>query len=189
MRTGLDDGLRTAAAPGWLVRLGVRSWLLLGVLAVAAVAAAGLSAISAVVTPVLLAVVLGVLFRPLVDMGERHGLPRAAGSALVLGAVLAVAVGLAAFSVRALGAQAPEIARLARQGGETAAGWFTVRGQSEPVVDSMAEAVRRAMAVLGEGLWNALAGLAWSMVSFFIGAFIALFTLFFVLRDGLKLNL
>ena len=157
MGVDLDNGLRMAGAPGWLVRLGVRSWLLLGFLAVVAVVVVGLSAVSAVVMPILLAAVLGVLFRPLVDRGERHGLPRGAGSALVLVAVLAFVVGLAAVSVRTLAAQAPEIARLARQGGETAVGWFVGRGQSEPDASAMAAATRRALPVLGGGLWNALA--------------------------------
>ncbi len=185
----LDNGLRMAGAPGWLVRLGVRSWLLLGVFAAAAVVVVGLSAVSAVVMPILLAAVLGVLFRPLVDRGERHGIPRGAGSVLVLVAVLAVVVGLTALSVRTLAAQAPEIARLARQGGETALGWFVGGGQSGPDADATATAVRRALPVLGEGLWNALVGITWSIVGFLIGAFFALFTLFFALRDGHKLNL
>ena len=188
MTTGLDNGLRAADAPGWLVRLGVRSWLLLGVFAAAAVAVVALSSVSAVIMPILLAAVLGVLFRPLVDRGERHGLPRGAGSALVLVAVLAVIVALAVVSARTLAAQAPEIARLARQGGETALGWFVGRGQSEPDAGAMAAAARRALPALGGGLWNALAGITWSIVGFLIGAFFALFTLFFALRDGHKLN-
>jgi predicted PurR-regulated permease PerM len=187
--SSLEARLPSAAGPDWLARMGVRSWLGLGIFAAAAVVLVMLSAVSAIVMPLLLAAVLGILFRPLVDAGERRGLPRAAGSALLLVAILAVAVGLVALVAHSLLAQAPEIARLARRALETSAGWFAERGRHEQVTDEAATTVRRGLPILGGGLWNAIAGLTWSVVGFFIGAFFALFTLFFTLRDGHKWNL
>lgn len=172
----------------WLADWGQRAWWALGIAAAIAVALVLVSAVSAVVMPLLLAVVLGILFRPLVDAGERHGLPRALGSAVVLAAVVAVAIGLLLLVGRSLIAQAPEIARLVRTAGDMIAGWLAGDDRREQYSGAAGTLARGSLSVLGGGLWNALAALAWSLVGFFIGVFFALFTLFFTLRDGHRFN-
>ena len=59
-------GWSVAASPG-LVRVGLRSWLLVGVLVFAAAVFWLLSQVSGFVVPLVLAAVLGALFAPLVD--------------------------------------------------------------------------------------------------------------------------
>lgn len=172
----------------WLAEWGPRAWWALGIVGIVVVALALLSAVSTVVTPMLLAVVLGVLFRPLVDAGERRGLHRAAGSALVVIAVVGAAIGLVFLVGRSLVAQAPDIARIARAAGDRIAQWFAGDEPSRQASDSIGSSASRTLSVLGGGIWSALAALAWSLVGFFVGAFFALFTLFFTLRDGHRFN-
>lgn len=182
------DHPSVAGSRARLADWGQRAWWILGIAAAIAVALVLLSAVSAVVMPLLLAVVLGILFRPIVDAGERRGLPRALGSAVVLIAVVAVAIGLLVLVGRSLVAQAPEIARLARAAGDTVAQWLAGHDRREQVSTAAGVFASGSLSVLGGSLWNALAALTWSLVGFFVGVFFALFTLFFTLRDGHRFN-
>ena len=60
-----------AYAPRWLVALGLKSWLMAGFIAVLGVVIALIGVASGLITPLILAVVIGMLFYPLVDRIRR----------------------------------------------------------------------------------------------------------------------
>ena len=80
---GTHSGWSVTASPG-LVRWGLRSWLLVGVLTFAAAVLWLPSQVSGFVVPLIIALVLGALFAPLVERLEARGVPRSGGALLVL---------------------------------------------------------------------------------------------------------
>src|SRR5688572_27043320 len=78
--------------PGWLRDLGFASWLLVGFVLIVVGLIWVLSQTSTIVMPVILAGVLGAVTGPIVDALERRRVPRAAGAALVLLGLVAIAV-------------------------------------------------------------------------------------------------
>src|SRR4051794_31468420 len=83
------------AAPSWLRDLGMMSWLLVGVAALAVGLAALLALTNAIVAPVVTAAIVAAVLSPLVRRLSRGRLPRAGAAALVFVAVGAVGVGFA----------------------------------------------------------------------------------------------
>ena len=101
-------GWSVTGSPG-LVRWGLRSWLLVGVLAFAAAVLWLLSQVSGFVVPFIIALVLGALFAPLVERLQARGVPRSGGALLVLLALTAVVVGSTWLVVAGVVGQAPQI--------------------------------------------------------------------------------
>src|SRR3954468_24088167 len=83
------------AAPTWLRDLGMMSWLLVGVAVMLVGVAVLLSLTNAIVAPVVTAAIIAAVLSPLVARLQRRGLPRAAGTAIVFLAVIALAAGFA----------------------------------------------------------------------------------------------
>src|SRR4029453_16235201 len=81
-----------ARVPRWIITSGTTGWLLLGLAGVAAVVLWAMAYASALVTPFLAAVVMAIVFSPVVDALERHHIPRLLGATVVL-------LGLLAFTV------------------------------------------------------------------------------------------
>ncbi len=182
------DGEFARAAPLWLRRLGVRSWLLLGAIGLVAVVLSLMSTLSGIVVPLVLATVVGVLLRPVVDAAARRRVPRTVAAALALVLILASALLLGVVVVRGLLAQAPEIAAVAAKALGTLEAWLA-EGELDPgLADAVGSAVSTLLPTLGQGIVSALGGFVSGAASFFIGVFFGVFTLFFVLRDGHKLN-
>ena len=86
---------RVFSAPMWLRDLGLLAWFLVGVgiLLVGLVWLLGLT--STIIVPVTLGAVLATVGGPVVTMLQRHGIPRAAGAAVVLLGMLAITVVIA----------------------------------------------------------------------------------------------
>src|SRR4051794_36856680 len=82
-------------APTWLRDLGMMSWLLVGVAVMLVGVAVLLSLTNAIVAPVVTAAIIAAVLSPLVARLQRRGLPRAAGTAIVFLAVIALAAGFA----------------------------------------------------------------------------------------------
>ena len=82
-------------APQWLRDLGVMSWLLVGIAALAVGVAVLLSLTNAIVAPVLTAAIVAAVLSPLVAKLQRGRLPRAGATAIVFLGVIAVGVGVA----------------------------------------------------------------------------------------------
>jgi putative heme transporter len=79
------------STPAWLRDLGFASWMLVGFVLIIIGVIWLLAQTSTIVMPVILASVLGAVAAPLVDRLNRHRVPRAAGAALVLLGLLAIA--------------------------------------------------------------------------------------------------
>ena len=171
-----------AGSPG-LVRVGLRSWLLLGVIAFTAVVLWLLSQVSGFVVPFVIALVLGALFAPLVDRLREHGVPRSGGALLVLLGLTVVVVGSAWLVVSGVIGQAPQIRTELTAGLDTVTSWLQGHGIDAGSGATSTQQVESAAGSVAGGLLAAIGGAFSSGLMLAIGAAIGAFLVYYVLVD------
>jgi predicted PurR-regulated permease PerM len=162
--------------------------MLLGIVAVAAISYSALAAVSGLVVPLVIAIVIGMLASPLVDILERRRVPRGVGAFLVLLGIVAAVIGSAVIAVNGMIDQGDEIDRQLTAGLESIDGWL-----QDVDVDAGVAAERLDQAKqFGVDLIPGLAGwfsTAFSgVISFFAGCFLGLFLLYYILADWVRLR-
>ena len=170
-----------ARVPRWIVTSGVTGWLLLGMAGVVAVILWILTYVSTLVVPLLAAIVLAILFSPIVDMLARRRIPRGIGATLVLLGIIAF-TGLLTWTIaKGVIDQAPQIATQFKDARAALAGWLTDLGLSAPTAQSAMERIAAAgsstTSALLTGIFSGLAGLTSMLFVAFIGLVILLFLL------------
>lgn len=177
-----------SAAESVLTRWGRASWLLLGIVAVVAVAYSALAALSGLVVPLVIAVVIGMLASPLVDVLERRRVPRPVGALLVLLGIVAAILGCAVLAVNGIIDQGDEISR------QLTAGLTSIDGWLEDLDVDAGEAGGRFEQARLFGLDLIPGVAAWfttafsGVISFLVGCFLGLFLLYFILSDWERLR-
>lgn len=169
-------------APIWLRDLGFASWLLVGFVVIVAGLIWLLGKTSTIVTPVLLAAVLGAVAGPIVDALERRRVPRAAGAGLVLVGFVAIGALVVLLVMGGITSQASDISSKSSQALDKIQGWLNDLGidNAETAKKDVKQAVPDIGQTLIKGVFTGVEGLT-SLV-FFI-SFSALST-FFVLKDS-----
>jgi predicted PurR-regulated permease PerM len=172
------------AAPRWLRDLGFASWLIVGVVGVLVGLVWLLALTETIVTPVLVGVLLAVVASPAVRWSRRHGVPRAAGAALVLLGLVAIGVLITLLVVSGIKGQLGEIRDETGAAADTIQGWLEDMGVDESgassAMDSVESAVPQIIHTLVQGVARGLSGLT----SLIFGISFAVFSLFFLLKDG-----
>ncbi len=169
-----------ARIPGWLLRMGITAWMLIGFLILAIAIYLGSAQISTLLSPLVVAVVMGMLFHPLVDRLQRVGIKRAMSAAIILlGLALTVAMALS-LAVRGVFDQASVIADQVERGWQQlqdlVAGWgVDFSGLEDTIAD------------LGSGASSGIGGILTATVSsvglFLVGVLIGTFLLYYLLKD------
>ena len=173
---------RVFSAPMWLRDLGLLAWFLVGVavLLVGLVWLLGLT--STITVPVTLGAILATVAGPLVTTLERRRVPRAAGAAIVLLGLLAVAAVITLMVFGGLFEQSSQIKAAANEAVDKVQGWMNDAGAGG--TSSTADQVKSSSAETGktllQGVANGIAGVT-SLVFFL--TFTA-FSTFFLLKDG-----
>jgi predicted PurR-regulated permease PerM len=167
--------------------LGRRSWTFVGVVVAAAIIYWVLAQLSGLVVPLVVAAVLGILFVPLVDWGDRY-IPRSASAGLVLVGLLALGYLTVLVTVNGVIDQAPEIGMQIQAGLEALAEWLRDLGFSVgSQVASVGELEEFVNSVV-PGVASFLGGAFSSLSAFVVGTFVAIFFLYFVLKDWDELS-
>lgn len=182
MREPLSAGWSSAASPG-LVRWGLRSWLLVGVFAFTVAVLWLLSQVSGFVVPLVIAVVLGALFAPLLERLGARGVPRSAGALLVLLGLTAVVVVSIWLVVSGVLQQSGQISAEVTKGLDTLSSWLASHGVD---MGSGATATDQLESATGDALGGLVARLSTtfsSLVSLSIGAAIGAFLVYYVVVD------
>jgi predicted PurR-regulated permease PerM len=96
--------------PDWLRRVGVQSWLFIGVVLAAIVVFSLMGALNQIVNSLVVSLLLAILSRPLVDWLERHKVSRNLGSILTIILILLGLIGLVVITARGVTQQGSEIA-------------------------------------------------------------------------------
>jgi predicted PurR-regulated permease PerM len=180
----VDELSAVFSAPRWLRDLGLASWLLVGVAALLAGLVLLLGATSAITQPVLAAFVVACVASPLVHWLRRHGIPRAAGAALVLLSLVAVALGIVVLVIGGITSQADEIGSSASAGVDRVEGWLTDAGVDESGAASAGDTAKddtsATVSTFIHGVIRGIEGIA----SLALGLSFAALSLFFLLKDG-----
>jgi predicted PurR-regulated permease PerM len=169
------------SAPAWLRDLGFASWLLVGFVLIIFGVIWLLSQTSTIVMPVILAAVVGAVAVPLVDALAQRGAPRAAGAALILLGLVAIA-GLVIFLiVHGISANSGDVSAQASTALDKIEGWLEDAGVATADTKAdLEQAIPEIRQTLVGGLAAGVNGL--TSVIFFL-SFATLAT-FFVLKDA-----
>ncbi len=170
------------AAPSWIRDLGLLAWFLVGVGIVLLGLIWILGVTSTIVVPVVVGAVVAAVGGPAVAALQRRGWPRAAGAAVVLLGLLALVVLVFLLVVGGLVENRREIEASASQAADKIEGWVNDAGASgtENVKTDVKKAVSNGGSTLLRGLADGIEGLA--SLAFFVS--FALFSTFFLLKDG-----
>ena len=171
-----------------LVRWGRGSWQLLGIIAVVVISYSALSAVSGLIVPLVIAVVIGMLATPLVDLLEQRKVPRSVGALLVLVGLVVVVLGAAVIAVNGVIEQGDEITRQLTAGINSIDGWLEDLDIDAGAADERLDQAQQFGVDLVPGLAGWLTTAFSGIISFFVGCFLALFLLYYVLVDWVRLR-
>ena len=168
--------------------LGRTSWLLLGAIGLLTVLLWTLGKMSGIVTPVLAGFIVACVASPLVARLERHGWKRGWGALVVLLILLALGVLIVVLVIGGVAAQASEISQEAGSALGKATSWLKSLGVDQSgasqAADGTSAAVSSSRSTFVHGIVTGIQGIA--SLAFFLS--FALFSIFFLLKDGPKLR-
>jgi predicted PurR-regulated permease PerM len=172
------------APPRWLRDIGRTAWLLVGFFALLVGAAWLLGTASTIVMPVIAATIIATVSVPLVGLLAAHRVPRAAGAAIVLLGLAAVALVIVVIVIGGISSQTPSIAEHASAAADKAESWLKSVGVDEGGASSAKKDVEadvpKIVSSLTRGVVHGISGLT----SLAFGLSLALLSLFFLLKDG-----
>jgi predicted PurR-regulated permease PerM len=172
------------AVPQWIRDLGMAAWLLVGIALLIVGVVWLLSLTATIVMPVISAAIMAAVLSPLIGMLQRRRVPRGAGAALVLLAVIAAGVLLAVVIFAGISSEAGALTDDLRKAADKISGWLKDVGvgtqTAEDAQSGASDSVSQAFHLLLVGVASGLRALA-SVVIFL--SFTAL-SLFFLLKDG-----
>jgi predicted PurR-regulated permease PerM len=173
----LPRGVRTAGAWAWRFILFVGAgYLLLRII----------SLLHVVIIPVVVAVLLAALFQPASAALVKRGMKRSLAAGLVLVAALLLVFGGLGLIIRTIIGQFDTLSTQVTEGIDEVQAWLS-RGPLQISDAQLSQYVERAQAAVTENqgaLTSGALGAATTVGEVFTGFFLALFTLFFFLRDG-----
>jgi predicted PurR-regulated permease PerM len=180
----VDELSAVFSAPRWLRDLGLASWLLVGVAALIFGLVWLIGATSAITQPVLAAFVVACVASPLVHWLKRRGVPRAAGAALVLLCLIAIALLMVVLVIGGITSQSDEIGSTASSAVDKVQSWLTDAGVSSSGAASAGDTAKAdtsaSVSTFVHGVISGIEGIA----SLALGLSFAALSLFFLLKDG-----
>jgi putative heme transporter len=170
--------------PGWLRKLGLASWLILGIAGALALGGLTFALTRGVTIPLVVAVILAAVFVPWVDGLQRLRIPRWAGTFVVMLLLLALAVGTIALVVAGVISEADRIGDEIEAGVDRVGTMLADAGLDEDLPARVIDQLSSSGDAAGGGLVGVVVGGLASAASFLIGGFVALNILFFLMKDA-----
>ncbi|HSC90218.1 MAG TPA: AI-2E family transporter [Gaiellaceae bacterium] len=170
--------------PRWLRDLGRASWLLVGVVALVAGSVWLLSEISVIAVPVLVGLVVATVASPLVTMMQRHRVPRALGSLVVLLGLAALGLVVLVVVLGGIASQADEIADNATAAAATVETWLRDVGVDENAAADAREHLQDEAPAIGSTLLEGVAAGITGLTSLLFGLSFTVLSVYFLLKDG-----
>lgn len=165
-----------------LIRLGRRSWAIVGIIAAVVVMYLILAGLSGLVVPLIVAGVIGALFVPLVDKMAKH-MPRTLAAGIVLVGLIVIGIGAVVVAVAGIADQAPEVEKQLTSGLTAAKEWFQGLGIDLGSVEDAVDGTEKVASASTGGLGTLVSTVFSSAAAFAVGTFIGLFFLFYILVD------
>jgi predicted PurR-regulated permease PerM len=179
---------RVFVAPPWLRDAGIVAWLLVGIVLVLVGAVWLLALTHTIVVPVITATIIAAVGAPLVGAMQRRGIPRIAGTALLLLGIVALGVLLGVIVLGGVTSQADDIAKRLSGATDKIAQWLKDLGVGSASADAAESDAKSSVNSAGKLLLNGLASGIDALAS--LAAFVAftVLSLFFLLKDGPQLR-
>jgi predicted PurR-regulated permease PerM len=172
------------SAPRWLRDLGLASWFLVGVAALLFGLVWLVGETSAITMPVLAAFLVASVATPVVAWLKRHGVPRAAGAALVLLGIIAISILIVVLVIGGITSQLDEIKSAASNAAEKAEGWLQDAGVSEDGASSASDTTKDDVSATASTFVHGVIEGIEGLTSLALGLSFAALSLFFLLKDG-----
>lgn len=186
----LDIGTSTTGRwriPGWYRRVGLVSWLFLGIVAAIALLAVLVAATSEITAPLILGTFLAVVFAPAVTWLTARGLSRGiAAMAVLVGLVVAIAA-VTWVAVAALVDQSAVLTSNLDQAMDDIRRWLSDTPISEDVADQIREVTGDAGPALTHGLGDTVVTVVDSAFGLVAGLVLGTIVLYYLLKDGAEL--
>jgi putative heme transporter len=174
----------TFAAPQWLRDVGLTSWLLVGFVLLMAGVVVLLSLTQTIVMPLITAGIVAAVASPLIAFGANHGIPRGAGAALVLLAIVVLSIAMVFVLVGGVTSQTDDLKGDLSKAKDKVAGWAKDLGVDDRKADDAknqaSSTTTDAADKLLHGVTSGIAAL--SSLAFFLA--LTALSLFFLLKDG-----
>ena len=186
----IDDQSNNFAdsAPAWLRRVGVQSWLFIGVVLAATIILAFMSALNQIVTSLIVSLLLAILSRPIVDWLERHKISRSLGTILTLVLILLGLIGLVVIMVQGVMQQGSEITAQLQAGWIRLEIWLSEYNVQLPSVNDVATTLQDVMPAIFEGVFGFVGSTVSTVLETFVSVYFTIFILFFLLRDIVQIE-
>ena len=170
--------------PGWVRRGGTTSWMFIGMLIALAVLIGLIAATRAITGPVAIGAFLAVVFVPIVNWLEEHGIGRALGAGLVLVGLVVVIGGAGLITAEALGSQSDVLKENLDAAVEEVKDWVEGLPISADAVDEVDATARDGAPVARDGVATAVATVIDSAAGFITGLILGAMVLYYLLKDG-----
>jgi putative heme transporter len=172
------------AAPPWMRDLGVMAWLLVGITALIAGTVWLLSLTQTIVIPVVTAAILASVLAPLVAFLRRHGVPRGAGAAIVLLAIVAAGALVALLVLSGISGQASDLNGHVQSAATKVEGWLKDLGVSSQAASNAKSDASSSISSAFHFLINGLGTAVKELGSLAVFLSFTVLSLFFMLKDG-----
>jgi len=175
-------------APDWLRLLGVIGWLAIGVTGALVVVAWFFGAIASIAIPLAFAIMLGVVFSPLVDVLQRAHVPRVAGAVIALLVVIFIVGGAVWITVSSVVSQGSVIMQQVQSAWDQL-GLLAASAKVPPdILTGINTAVRSALPTVAQAVAALVTKGLGSTISLLFGVFLSMYMLYLVLADYRKLG-
>ena len=183
---GLDAEPRAQAVPRIAVpKVGVLAWSFIGVVVATLIVVTAFSAVSEIILPLLFAVVLAVVFKPVAGTLERHRFrPSLAAGLIVLG-LLALMTFVVVATVRGIVDQTDEIGASVDAAIDNASDELNVDPDS---LNDAKAATQEAGPMIAEGVITAFVSGVNSLLGLVSGLILGALIMFYLLKDGTALR-
>jgi len=178
----------TQGIPEWLRRVGLQSWLFIGIVLAAVVILSFMSVLNQIVTSLVVSLLLAILARPLVDWLERHKFPRRLGTILTIILILLGLIGLIMIMVQGVIQQGSEITDQMQAGWVSLQGWLLEYNIQLPSGDVVMASLQDALPAIFEGVFGFLGSTVSTVLELFVSLYFVIFILFFLLQDIAKIE-
>ena len=186
--TGTQEKSLAELSPGWLKFLGVNGWFIIGATGAVVVVAWFFGMIASVAIPLAFAIMLGVVFAPMVDGLQRLHVPRIVSAVLSLIVVVGVVGGAAWVTVASVVSQWPTIETQVQSAWDRLGVVLANLNVPQSLLDQVNAAVRSALPTAAQAIAGALTTGLGNTVSLLFGMFLALYMTYLVLADYHKLT-
>jgi putative heme transporter len=179
---------RVFVAPPWLRDAGIVAWLIVGIVLVLVGAIWLLALTHTIVVPVITATIIAAVGAPVVSAMQRRGIPRIAGTALLLLGIVALGVLLGVIVLGGITSQADDIAKRLSGATDKIAQWLKDLGVGSASADAAESDAKSSVNSTGKLLLNGLASGIDALASLAAFAAFTVLSLFFLLKDGPQLR-